>query len=635
MYRVTVPIMLSSFTPETRPIYLEQIKRGEIDRVMLTVSGLPENAAEEAETDAALRETVPYLRAAGLDVGFWIGHTIGHGTLLTHDSASDAPSAFTPLINIDGAPVPGTACPLDPAFADTLCRRIRHLAEVVAPLGVQKILLDDDFRLGVHGKSFCCACDRHMDRMRAILGKPLAREDLGRLAFGSPANEYRAAWLQAQGSSLEELAARIGNCVADIPAVTVSLCTVPCHFGSDGTSGNRLAHLLSGDHPSFVRGSGAPYWPFTGSRTFPIMLEIARMYGAFLSDGMEEIWAEGDVYPRPRTVVPAAPLELFDAAIRADGSHTGILKYMFDYTSSPTLETGYLDLHCVDLPVLRAIRSEFEGKRPLGVRVLTSPETFAVADFTVSFPEGYYPTPLPGGLLFGNAIPTVYRGEGICPALFGDHARVTDPEKLRRGAVLDAVSAAILAERGIDVGLKFKDTVKTTARRFVGMGDVTAPVNTSGIFTVADPAPGAEVLLTVGTDAGEFPMAVAYENADGARFLVFLVNASSLVFKSSFYNDYLIQAVLLREIPRIARRPLPAVCRKNPGLCMIAAEDDRSVSVLLLNASVDPILRPAVEFPAPVRLLSAIGCEASADGGTVRLSAPLPAYGFAALTVSK
>ena len=639
MYRVTVPIMLASFTPEYRSVYLDQLLRGKIDRVMLTVNGLPETPEEEAAMDAALRETAPFLREAGLDVGFWIGHTIGHGVVLTHDcAASDNAPKTTPVTNLNGEEIPGTCCPLDPVFADTLCRRIRHLAEVCAPLGIHKILLDDDYRMGIHGKDPCCACDRHMARISSFVGKPVTREELRRMAFESPANEYRAAWLKAQSSSLEDLAARIGETVADIDEVTVSLCSAPCHSGSDGTSPNRLARLLGGKHAPFVRGSGAPYWPFVSSsgRTMPFVLEIARMFGALLRDGMEEIWAEGDVYPRPRTTIPAAPLELFDAAIRADGSYTGILKYMFDYTSSPTLETGYLDFHCADRPVLEAIGAEFAGKRPLGVRVLVSPETFSAADLSETDFKHYSSTfPFAGAMLFGNGIPTVYRGEGICPAVFGDDARVINLDEVRGGAILDAVSAKILASRGQDVGVKIRKTAQATVRRFFGMGDVTAAYRASGAVAIADLAPGAEVLLTAETDSGEFPLAVAYENAGGARFLTFLANAASFPTNSALYTDYLIQAVLLREIPRIARRPLPAVCAKHPGLCMIAAEDEASVSILLLNTGVDPVLRPEVRFPAPVRLLRAIGCEASAEGDLVRLSAPLPAYGFAALTVTK
>ena len=52
------------------------------------------------------------------------------------------------------------------------------------------------------------------------------------------------------------------------------------------------------------------------------------MESAWTKNGEIEIMAEGDVYPRPRTLCPASCLEGFDTAIRASGCTDGVLKYV-------------------------------------------------------------------------------------------------------------------------------------------------------------------------------------------------------------------------------------------------------------------------------------------------------------------
>ena len=55
-----------------------------------------------------------------------------------------------------------------------------------------------------------------------------------------------------------------------------------------------------------------------------------------------ELVTEGDTYPRPRLWVSSSILEGYDMILRADGYTHTILKYMLDYNSSPSYETGYV-----------------------------------------------------------------------------------------------------------------------------------------------------------------------------------------------------------------------------------------------------------------------------------------------------
>lgn len=635
MYRVTVPIMLSSFDPQTRSVYPDQMLRAGVDRVLLCLTRLPVSKEEEVSVERNLRETFPCLRSAGLEVGIWVGQTVGHGVVLNSDGDASRIKRFSPLIDVEGRTIAGTSCPLDPDFVSDLCEKLRRLADVAVPLGISLILLDDDFRMSIHGPSYCCACDRHMERIRTYAGKSLTREEVRDSVFRSPANGIREAWRRAQHESLVSLAERLRASVADYETLTLALCAAPCHLGPDGVSPVALTTVLAGKNPPILRSSGAPYWFYSNSfRFFPAVLEFARMNAALFSEGTAELWAEGDVYPRPRTIVPASALELFDAVMRADGTHTGILKYMFDYISSPTMETGYLEHHIADRPVLEEIGAEFSGKDPVGVRVFIDPAFFEVSDLSRTPLTRYSPVPTAGVMLAGNGIPTVYRGPGVCTAVFGEHAHRVDPAMLNKGAILDATAAEILCGRGIDVGLTFRDRIDTTARRLAGSGEIVATYQTSGSFALCDLNDRAKILLNAETDAGTIPFAISYENDDGARFLIFSVHSETLRPDSSFFRDYLISAVLKREIPRIARIPIPVAVGNNPALVLIAAQDERSSSVGLFNCSEDAVLKPRIAFPAPVRVLSSAGCNAVPDGSGVVLSAPLPAKGFAALTVA-
>ena len=89
------------------------------------------------------------------------------------------------------------------------------------------------------------------------------------------------------------------------------------------------------------------------------------------SEDMERM-AEGDVYPRPGYIVPAAHLEIYDAVIRHAG-YDGILKYMIDYNTTPWYEPSYINHHIRDLPIHEEMGKLLRGKRPVGVRVFIAP----------------------------------------------------------------------------------------------------------------------------------------------------------------------------------------------------------------------------------------------------------------------
>ena len=638
MMETIVPYMHESFTEANREIYLKQMKEAGISAAVLVVYDLFVSDEEQEKIDRRLRETVPFLTRNGIRVCIWVGHTVGHGSLFAVPGDEKASSGgYTPLVNLDGEEIGNTVCPLDPGFRKALPEKMRHLADVVYPLGVRRILIDDDFRLSLHGEVPCCACERHLERIRKICGKPVRREDLRWLVFGGPTNEYRKAWLRAQGDSLRELAAALRESVADYGDLLIAPCASPSHMGWDGIRTVELANILAGQNPPVLRAVGAPYWNTRRTNPFPVSstFEYARVTARANAEGAAEIWMEGDAYPRPRTITPAALLNIHDAVMRADGVYTHAFKYMADYTSGPEFETGYFEHHIDALPSLNAITEAFAGKKQTGVRVWFDPDVFASADFSRMTPNMFDPIPHAGNFLAGNAIPTVYDGSGIATAVFGEHARTMDRRMLRNGGILDAVAAMALTERGIDVGIRPQEMVQRLVYRIDTEWERAAVRSTKGSFLSADLLPGAEVVATAVSYEGEFPLAIRYENADGERFLIWTMAADSFPLTDFLFFGYLQQEILQREIPRLSGHPIPAVSSRHPGLYLLAAEDGDSLTVGLFNCSVDSILHPEVTLSVRPEAVRFTNCGGSFRDSTVRLDAPLPAYGFAAITARK
>ena len=98
MYKISVPIRNHTVTPENRATYLDLLKRSGAERVFLTRSRLCESEEEEQRMIDSLRANVSYFAENGLEVGIWVGSTIGHGVpLVGVDPQENA--EITPLQN--------------------------------------------------------------------------------------------------------------------------------------------------------------------------------------------------------------------------------------------------------------------------------------------------------------------------------------------------------------------------------------------------------------------------------------------------------------------------------------------------------------------------------------------------------
>ena len=626
-YKYSVPIMNSTVNAETRGEYLRLMKEAGAERVFLCVCDLWDHEPTVVRNLSSLKENIAFFNENGIEGAIWQGVTVGHGGVLSHDLEMNRVKTYTPLVDIKGKIVEDTRCPLDENFRRDVSDYITRLARET---GAKLIILDDDLRISQHGDAYCCACEKHLALMSEICGEEIRREDIAEKVFASKPNKYRVAYLKAMGDSLRALVSEMRRTMDEFdPTVRIGFCGVPCSWNVDGTSALEIAQLLAGNTEPYLRLSGAPYWAVVSDKTMPMVLETERMLLSLCPEGSAELVSEGDVYPRPRYTVPAAQLEIFDAALRASG-FDGIMKYMIDYSTSPYYDQSYIKHHCRNMPLHKATGEIFGGKSAAGVRVYVTPDTMASADFTLSSSaRAYYaPTTNAGSMLQNCGIPTLYgEGESCAVAVFGESARHIPLDLIKKGAILDGVAAAILSERGVDVGLCGEAELKKLAVSFIKTDDEEhiSVYNGGGRFLTTPISERATVLASA-LGGGE-TVAYRYESALGQSFTVFTFESESLKLKSGLMRGFAVEKILLDAVSAMGGR-LPAHCPASPDLYTLCSKGEGRMALGLFNCYADDVLDPVIELDRSYASARFVGCEGRLEGDKLCLS-DIPAYKFA------
>ena len=387
----------------------------------------------------------------------------------------------------------------------------------------------------------------------------------------------------------------------------------------------------------FIRTHGAPYWTRSGKRHLLSVFELARAF-AFLcdSDGVEMI-SEGDTYPRPRYIVPSSYLEAFDAVMRVDGHHDGILKYMVDYSASPEFETSYLRYHTNNLPFMEQISKMFDSKDMLGVNVTCHRDLFDAADLEMGL-AGYYPDALAGTAMAFGGVPTVYGEGGMCRAVFGEEARHISLSEIEKGGIIDAIAAQILSDRGVDVGLEncvefvnsrvsYLTNEECNERAYVNLPLIRyADIKTSAdVRTVCNACLGNEVKR----------LAYVYENPEGARFLVYCFDSMALPKDSGIYRGYLQQKIIREGVEWISGKKLPAFIEGCPDTYLMCKGKDGRMAVAIFNMYADTIEVPVIKLDSEYSSIRFLNCSGSLDRDRVILNTPIHAYTFVAFEVMR
>lgn len=633
MYKISVPIMLEQHVWAGREKIVEHLRALDAKRVFLALGTYTADEEKIRERMELLAESVKYFKALGFEVGCW---------LWTFQFPE--PNSFTKMKSVSGKEAAEVICPTDEAF----CQYAEKYLARVAATGVELIQFDDDFRMGFIPGGLGCVCDNHIALLEKYLGRKLPENaDLAELLL-TDANEYRSAWQKAKRESLLNFARRMRKAVDSVDkTIRFGYCSCLSNYGIDGVDGEDICLELAGDTAPFMRTIGAPYWAsrFSWKTRIQFTIEYTRWERARIREGIE-VFSEGDTYPRPRYSCPAAFLEGFDTALRADGSLDGILKYGIDYNSSADYEKGYVERHIDNKPLYEAIDSFFAKKQCTGVRVWEFKEKFESA----RIPKVYTKSGDAQNLFFSPAakmlstlsIPSCYSGEGQCNIALGENARYIPEAALSKGLITDLRGAQILTERGIDVGLLEGDGETSGGRMTIGGGIEYFPKKNERIshgqadVRLIKVKEGAEVESVFETkESGMLGGEVAswkYENAAGQRFYVL---GYELDGASDYYwRDYQRAIQLYEAVEYLCGEKLAAFSFGNPDLYILCKKSEDSLAVGLWNFNPDYIKKPEVLLSESYTSVRSFGCDAELCGDKLSLSRLEP-YGICVLELKK
>lgn len=622
MYKISVPVMNCNIKRCGRDKILEELKRLNAERVFLALDRYELDENKRAEAMKALKDNCRFFKENGFDVGAWAWTFWIKGN-----------NTFRNMRSIRGSEIKEFMCPTDEGFVDF----VKSYIKGIASCGVDIIMFDDDFRYGFLSDSPACLCDGHIAEINRITGENLTREELERHITTGGKNKFRDAYIKANGDSFRNFAKSVREAVNEIdPNIRLGACACMTSWDIDGTNAYELAKILAGDTKPFVRLIGAPYWAVNKSwgNSLQDVIELERMESAWTRKGDIEIFAEGDVYPRPRTLCPASYLEGFDTAIRASGCTDGILKYGIDYWSNADYETGYAKFHERNRELYKQIGELFQNKTHCGVRVYESMNKLS---------DMVMPTKTNGNVniehlffskaartLAYNTIPTVYEGSGICGIVFDENARNLPLEALSKGLILDTAAAEILTARGIDVGLKeiggeINDGIE---ERFLNDGNHILACNGS-IYDIKLNE-NAEILSDINTSVGILPVSYRYENAQGNRFLVLNINTRSNA--DNLLKHYARSRQYAEQIEWLGGQKLPTYVYGNPALYIQCKHNDEALSVGLWNFYADTAIEPVAELSKEYSEIQFINCSGRLVGDKVYLT-DIPPYDFAGFEV--
>ncbi len=618
MYKIAVPVTNENVTRCTPERVYEEIKKFNPHRIFLALGEYEPDPEKRQAVLSQLRSNCEFFKSRGYEVGVWIW------AFMLKDGG------FTCMKSLKGTDYKDNMCPADDAFLEFAADYARDMARA----GVDIIMYDDDLRYGFLGESPACVCKNHLRKISEAVGEEVTAELINERVHLGGKNKYRDAYLKANGDAFRSFAMRMREAVDEInPLIRMGACACLNSWDIDGVRAEELARIFAGKTKPFFRLIGAPYWAALNCWGISLQdsIELSRMECAWTRDKNIEIFSEGDVYPRPRTLVPASYLEGFDTALRAAGCTDGILKYGMDYVSDAEYETGYARFHMKNRELYREIEKHFGNKCSVGVRVYEQPAKLSEAVFTEEEMIDHMFFSLCARTLTYNSVPTVYEGKGIAGAAFGENARHLPCDAFDNGLILDIKAAEILSSTGVDTGVVcFGEKAVAGAYEIFPDGNRIA-ARDAGIrkITLKEKA---EILSFTEKDGEKIPVSYRYVNEKGQRF--FVLNIIPDINNPCILRHYERNKQYTENVLWLSGRSLPAAVHGHPALYMQCKKDENSLVTGLWNFFADIVFSPEITLDGEYKEIEFINCTGGLQGNKVVLS-DIPAFGFAGFSVRK
>lgn len=613
----------SSFELQTPQAILRRLSDLGVKRTFFAITALwdrPELIAGQVER---LRGHVKTLHDAGLTVGIW----------------------FWPEYHADGTPAPtrqvlvngevlNKCCPLDEEYLSAADAYVRALAST----GADALMIDDGFRYGFENKDLGCLCPLHLRAVSELVGHEVSAEEVRSALLCGGESPIRSAFLRVNGDSLVGFAKRMRRAVDRVnPSIRFGVCSALSSWETDGTDPETVARAFAGNTKPLLRTSGAPYW--ADHRSFGCrmedFIEFERMQTAlFAKPDMDVMW-EGDSYPRPRWNCAASYMECFDLARAISDPSIHTLKYLLEYIADLDGESGYLRRHLRNVPLYRAIAEHFDDKTPCGIRVFEVPHKYERMEIPKRLENRIYDLQLTcfnpaSKLLSPVGLPTVWSGDGVGTAVFGENAKYLPESDFGNGLILDARAAEILSARGLDVGLRQSNGILEAEAlaplehylsddlRVLSFGQPIRDLTTDDrvipetTFLTSD---GKRTVIS----------SYRYENAAGQRFFVLCSDAYGSVER--YHRVYGRSRLLARAAEWVSGKRLPAWTYGSPDLYLLCKQNADGLSVGLFNLFEDEALDTEIILGGQFREVTFFSGNGRLDGNRILLD-DIPPFGF-------
>ena len=639
MYKISIPVVITDRKNFVKEDTLKMLKTAGAQRVFLAL-GVPSfDKSINTKNANLLKELIPYFREKGFEVGVWIWtfwkkeltpdfineniqvNSLGKQRLTTETLASNQ--------NISS----GFCCPSAPQFVKDATDFIKEIASYNPDI----IMFDDDYRFGHLGGFGGCYCKHHLKAVSKKLERDITREELFKKVYEGKPNIERNAFYDALGESMESFAVKVREAIDSVnPKIRMAICAVLSLWDNDGTNCIKIAKLLAGNTKPIMRLIGAPYWPNCGwNMSLNSVIELERMESSWVGDEDIEIMTEGDVYPRPRHIVPSANLEIFDTILRASDVGNGILKYMIDYTSSAEYETGYIKHHNKNEFMYNQIDRVFGDKEAIGIRVYESMEKARYADFSGienadEYAENMFHS-YAGRFIANCSLPTRYSGTNGIGIAFGENARNLPQDAFNGGLILDIRGAKILMEQGIDVGVEsIGENIKPDLIYYPDQNEYVRGNYGGKSFYKLTVNNNARIVAYAVTDDGNIPDTFAYENKNGQKFLV-------LGYDVAFTDDkrhlnYCTRDMLYKEYKWLSGKDIPVKTRDNPYTYVLCKKNETETAIGIWNIFEDEMFDSVIELDKEYTECEIVGANGKLDGDKVIIES-LPAYKFCFIRV--